>query len=136
MRAGLILNDFVEKAVHEGTLVLYSAYSKRTFMHVRDSVRGYMFSMDNVDKMRGGIFNMGSERLNYSKLELANAVKNHVKFEVIESELGDKDVRNFIIRFDKIRALGFDCEISIDQGIIELVKLYGFYNPNSFVRPI
>jgi nucleoside-diphosphate-sugar epimerase len=136
MRAGLILNDFVEKDVHEGTLVLYSAVSKRTFMHVRDSVRGYMFALDNIDKMRGGIYNMGSERLNYSKLELANAVKRHVKFEVIESELGDKDVRNFIISFDKARALGFDCEISIDQGIAELVKLYRFYDPNSFVRPI
>jgi nucleoside-diphosphate-sugar epimerase len=136
MRAGLILNDFVEKAVHEGTLVLYSAYSKRTFMHVRDSVRGYLFTLDNIDRMRGQIFNMGSERLNYSKLELANAVKRHVKFEVIESTLGDKDVRNFIISFDKARALGFDCEISIDEGVAELVKLYRFYDPNSFVRPI
>jgi hypothetical protein len=59
-----------------------------------------------------------------------------VKFEVIESELGDKDVRNFIISFDKVKALGFDCEISIDQGVAELVKLYRFYDPNSFVRPI
>jgi nucleoside-diphosphate-sugar epimerase len=136
MRAGLILNDFVEKAVHEGTLVLYSAHSKRTFMHVRDSVRGYMFALDNIQRMSGHIYNMGSERLNYSKFELANAIKRHVKFEIIESELGDKDVRNFIISFDKVRALGFDCEISIDEGIVELVKLYRFYDPNSFVRPI
>jgi nucleoside-diphosphate-sugar epimerase len=136
MRAGLILNDFVEKAVHEGTLVLYSSSSKRTFMHVRDSVRGYLFALDNIDRMRGQIFNMGSERLNYSKIELANAVKRHVKFEIIESTLGDKDVRNFIISFDKARSLGFDCQISIDEGIAELVKLYRFYDPNSFVRPI
>jgi nucleoside-diphosphate-sugar epimerase len=136
MRAGLILNDFVERAVHEGTLVLYSARSKRTFMHVSDSVRGYIFSLNNMDRMRGQIYNMGSGRLNYSKLELANAIKRHVKFEIIESELGDKDVRNFIISFDKVRSLGFDCEISIDDGIVELVKLYRFYDPNSFVRPI
>jgi nucleoside-diphosphate-sugar epimerase len=60
MRAGLILNDFVEKAVHEGTLVLYSAVSKRTFMHVRDSVRGYMFALDNIDKMRGASTTWGA----------------------------------------------------------------------------
>jgi hypothetical protein len=52
-------------------------------------------------------------------------VKRHLKFEIIESELGDKDVRNFIISFDRVRLLGFDCEISIDEGI--LVKLYRFY---------
>jgi nucleoside-diphosphate-sugar epimerase len=68
--------------------------------------------------MSGQIFNVGSERLNYSKLELANAIKRHVKFEIIESELGDKDVR-IIISFDKVRALGFDHEISIDEGIAE-----------------
>jgi len=136
MRAGLMLNDFCEKAVHEGTLVLYSAYSKRTFMHVRDSVRGYVFSLDKADQMRGQIYNMGSERLNFSKVELAEAVRKHVKFEVIQSKLGDKDVRNFIISFAKAKALGFDCEISIDQGIEELVKLYRFYHPTSFVRPI
>ena len=136
MRAGLMLNDFVEKAVHEGTLVLYSASSRRTFMHVRDSVRGYLFALDNIDRMRGEIFNMGSARHNYSKIELANAVKRHVKFEVIEGALGDRDVRNFTISFNKVRALGFDCEISIDEGISELVKLYRFYDPNSFVRPI
>jgi nucleoside-diphosphate-sugar epimerase len=136
MRAGLILNDFVEKAVHEGTLVLYSAHSKRTFMHVRDSVRGYLFALDNADRMRGQIFNMGSAKLNYSKLDLANAIKRYVKFEVIESSLGDKDVRNFIISFDKVAALGYDCNITIDEGVVELIKLYRFYDPNSFVRPI
>ena len=40
MRAGLLVNDFVSRAVQERTLVIYSGRSKRTFRHVGDSVKG------------------------------------------------------------------------------------------------
>lgn len=136
MRAGLILNDFVQKAVQERVLVIFSGHSKRTFMHVRDSVKGYVFALENADKMARQIFNMGSARLNYSKLDLAEMIKKRVDFDVIESRLADNDIRDFVISFDKAQALGFDCDISVEAGIDELVKLYSFYNPNSFVRPI
>ena len=33
-------------------------------------------------------------------------------------------------------AVGYGAEISVEDGIAELVKLYRFYTPNSFVRPI
>ncbi len=136
MRAGLILNDFVDKAVNEGVLVVYSGQSKRTFMHVRDSVKGYMFALENADRMRGEVYNMGSARMNYSKIDLTTMINKYVDFEVIQSELVDKDIRDFIVSFDKAAVLGYDCNISIEEGIRELVKLYSFYTPNSFIRPI
>lgn len=136
MRAGLILNDFVQKAVQERALVVFSGRSKRTFMHVRDSVRGYRFALDNAETMRGEIVNMGSARLNYAKLELAAMIRERLDFDIIESKLADKDIRDFVISFAKAEALGYDCEISVEDGIDELIKLYRFYDPNSFVRPI
>lgn len=136
MRAGLMLNDFVQKAIQERALVIFSGHSKRTFMHVLDSVMGYQFALDHVDEMRGQIFNMGSNRLNYTKMELAQMIRKRVEYDIIESSLSDQDIRNFTISFDKAKALGYDCEISVEQGIDELVKLYRFYNPNSFVKPI
>jgi nucleoside-diphosphate-sugar epimerase len=136
MRAGLLLNDFVEKAVHERALVIYSGKSKRTFMHVRDSVKGYLFALENVGKMQGQIFNMGSKKLNYSKLDLARMIEEHVDFDILESQLDDIDERDFVISFEKVAALGYDCNISVHDGIKELVKLYRFYDPTSFIRPI
>ena len=136
MRAGLILNDFVDKAVNEGVLVVYSGQSKRTFMHVRDSVKGYMFALENADRMRGEVYNMGSARMNYSKIDLTTMINKYVDFEVIQSGLVDEDIRDFIVSFDKAATLGYDCNISIEEGIRELVKLYSFYTPNSFIRPI
>jgi len=136
MRNGLLLNDFVEKAVKERTLVLYSPHSRRTFMHVRDSVEGYLFALDRADRMRGQIFNMGDKRLTYSKMDLAEIINRHVEFEVVESSLSDKDVRDFLVSYEKAEALGFACKISVEEGIAELVKLYRYYTPDSFVRPI
>ena len=136
MRAGLLMNDFVQKAVQERTLVVYSGHSKRTFMHVLDSVYGYLFALDHVNQMTGGIFNMGDANLNYSKIDLVNMLKKHIDFEVIESGMTDKDIRDFNVSFEKAEKLGYGCKISVEEGIEELVKLYSFYTPNSFIRPI
>ncbi len=136
MRAGLLVNDFVEKAVHEGTLVLYAGDSKRTFMHIKDCVNGYLVALDHAEQMRGQIYNMGSEELNFSKREIAEHIQRYVSFEIIDSSFGDKDVRHFYVSFAKVRALGYACKYTLDDGVRELVKLYRFYDPNSFIRPI
>lgn len=136
MRAGLLMNDFVQKAVQEGTLVIYSGHSKRSFLHVRDSVKGYLFALDHVERMTGQIYNMGDKRLNHSKMELAMMIKEHLDYEIIESGLSDEDIRDYVVSYDKVAALGYGGEISVAEGIAELVKLYRFYTPDSFIRPI
>ncbi len=136
MREGLLMNDFVSRAVQERTLVIYSGRSRRTFMHVADSVKGYLLALDHAETMRGQIYNMGDARLNYSKMELAMMIKEHLDYEIIESALSDEDIRDFVVSYDKVAALGYQCEISVAEGIAELVKLYRFYTPDSFIRPI
>jgi nucleoside-diphosphate-sugar epimerase len=136
MRAGLMVNDFVEKAVHERALVLFQADSKRTFMHIRDSVPAYLFALEHAKVMTGNVYNMGSPRLNLSKRQLAEMIRKRIDFEIIEAEASDQDVRNFEVSFDRAKALGFDCQIEMDFGLAELIKLYRFYDPNSFIRPI
>lgn len=136
MRAGLMVNDFVEKAVHERALVLFQADSKRTFMHINDSVRGYLFALDNASAMSGKVYNMGTERLNLSKRQLAERIRESVDFEIIEADMADQDVRNFHVSFDRAKALGYDCQVELDAGLAELIKLYRFYDPNSFIKAI
>jgi nucleoside-diphosphate-sugar epimerase len=136
MREGLLVNDFVERAISENAIVLYDAGSRRSFIHVRDLIRGYVFTLDNLEAMRGEIFNMGSNNLNYTKREIAEKIMQVTGCEIMESSVGDKDVRNFFVNYDKIGKLGFDTEISLEDGIEELVKLFLFYTPNSFIKPI
>jgi nucleoside-diphosphate-sugar epimerase len=130
MRSNLLVNDFVSRAIIDRSLVLYHADAKRTFIHMDDCVRGYMMAIDRQDQMRGGIFNVGSNDLNYSKQQIADEIKKHVECDVINSTLADKDSRNFNVSFKKIRALGFDCTIGLEQTIQELIKLYSFYRPS------
>lgn len=136
MRAGLLVNDFVQKAIQEGTLVLYSGHSKRTFMHVNDCTDGYIFTLDNYPQMKGQIFNMGNESLNFSKKIIADNIIKYHQFEIIESCMEDSDVRHFDVNFAKARNLGYKCINTLDDGVKELIKLYKFYDPNSFIRPI
>ena len=136
MRSGLIVNDLTAKAVHERIIVLYDPDSRRSFVHVSDLVRGYMFALERSRNMAGGVFNMGSERLNLTKRDLAACIQDLQPCKVIDSGVMDKDVRNFIPSFEKIRALGFDTNVSLGQGVSELIKLYLVHTPHYQIRPI
>lgn len=131
MRVDLLVNDFAYRAVNNRSLVLFAGHSKRTFMHIQDAIEGYLFALDHADSMRGEIFNVGEEKLNLSKLDIANAIRNHVEFEIIDSSLPDQDVRDFLVSFKRISDLGYSTKFSLDDGIQELLKLYSFYKAYS-----
>jgi len=136
MRMDLMLNDFVYKAVKEKVIVLFDSFAKRTFIHVEDAADCYLFTMNNFDRMKGGIYNAGGNNLNFSKEELAEKIRKKVEFSIINSELRDKDLRHFIVNFDKIERLGFVPVRTVEDGIDELVRIYGFYEYFSHYRTI
>ena len=136
MRMDLMINDFVYKAVKEKVIVLFDSFAKRTFIHVADAADCYLFTMNNFDKMKGNIYNAGGNSLNFSKEEIANKIRQKVKFTVINSEMKDKDLRHFIINYDKIEKLGYKPSRTVEDGIDELVRVYGFYEYYSHYRTI
>jgi nucleoside-diphosphate-sugar epimerase len=136
MRCDLLLNDFVYRAVNDRSIVLFDSHSVRTFLHVRDAIQAYCMVLSHAGAMAGQIYNVGSNAMNYSKLELARVIQSFVRNEIIETQLADPDRRDFIINFDKILALGFKPSITIEEGIEELVRLYAWYQPYQNYRPI
>lgn len=136
MRMDLMINDFVYKAVKEKVIVLFDSFAKRTFIHVEDAADCYIFAMDNFDRMKGGVYNAGGNSLNFSKDEIAAKIKEKVDFSVVNSELKDKDLRHFIVNFDKIGKLGFRPSRTVEYGIDELIRVYGFYEYYSHYRTI
>ena len=136
MRIDLMVNDFAYKAVKEGVLVLFDSFAKRTFMHIEDAARAYMYTLDRLEQMKGGIYNAGGNHLNYSKLEIASMIKDKVEYNIIDSEVQDKDLRHFIVTYDKIEKLGFKPKISVEEGIDELLKVYEFYEYYSHFKTI
>lgn len=123
MRLDLLINDFVYRAFKERSLILYERSFKRTFIHVRDMGRSFLFALDNFPKMRNQAYNVGSESLNFTKEEIALEIKERIDYYLHFAEIGqDEDKRNYEVSYRKIRALGYETTISLEQGIEELVK--------------
>jgi nucleoside-diphosphate-sugar epimerase len=127
MRNDLMVNDFTYKALYERSVVLFGSDTKRTFIHIKDSIDAYIHTLNNFDQMKNQVYNVGSNNLNYSKFEIANAVKKHVDYEIVNSSLQDLDKRSFEISFNKINDTGFFTKYDLNYGIEELIKLYKFY---------
>jgi nucleoside-diphosphate-sugar epimerase len=126
MRTDLLVNDFVQRAVRDGAVVLYEAHMKRNFLHVRDVARAFLHGLRNYDAMAGGPYNVGLSDANLSKLELCEKIRTHVpRFTFLEAPVGkDPDQRDYIISNEKIEKTGFKPRHSLDDGIRELVRVY------------
>ncbi len=126
MRIDLLVNDFVLRAFNDRFIVLFESHFKRNFIHIRDVCDVFKFSIDNIDKMKGQIYNVGLSDANLSKKELCELIQQKIKnFVFFEEEIQkDPDQRNYIVSNDKIEKLGFKPKVSIQEGINELIKGY------------
>ncbi len=134
MRTDLLVNDFTYRACKEKVVVVYSGDSKRTFLHIEDTIAGYLFAMQNFGKMKSRIFNVGDESLNLSKIDVAHAIKRYVDYEFINASMKDVDVRNFEISFSRIKNLGFTVRRNIDDGVKEMARLFQYYDSTNPFR--
>ena len=126
MRIDLLVNDFTYRAVTDKFVVLFESYFKRNYIHVRDVSRAFQHAIANFDKMKGQIYNVGLTEANVSKKELCQVIQRQVPdFKFIDAPIGkDPDQRNYVVSNAKIEATGYQTSVSLDQGILELIKGY------------
>jgi len=123
LRLDLLVNDFTYKAFTQQYLVVYEANFMRTFIHVRDMGRAFLFALDNADHMRGQVFNIGSDHMNFSKREVCDLIQKQVKCYVHYAEIGeDADKRDYVVSYDKVKKLGYSTTITLSEGISELCR--------------
>lgn len=134
MRLDLLVNDFTYRAVTDGFVVLFEAHFKRNYIHVRDAAKTFIHCLSNFDTMKNEPYNAGLSDANISKRELCQEIQKQVpKFYFVESEIGeDPDKRNYIVSNAKIEKTGFKTEISLQDGIAELIKGYQVITKNQF----
>lgn len=122
MRLDLLINDFVYSAVRNRNLLIYEASFKRTFIHVRDMARAFLFGLEHYDLMVDNAFNVGTELNNYSKRDIAHLVQRHVDYYLHFADVGsDEDQRNYEVSYRKLEGLGFRCLTSVEDGVRELI---------------
>ena len=123
MRIDLLVNGFVYSAKRRGYLVVYDKDARRTFIHVRDMARAFLFALDNCAPMSGQVYNAGSDSLNHTKDEIAQLILARHRYFLTYGPVGvDEDQRDYAVSYQKLGALGFTTEISLEEGIDELLR--------------
>jgi nucleoside-diphosphate-sugar epimerase len=126
MRIDLLVNDFTYRAVNDRFVVLFESHFKRNYIHVRDVAKVFLHGIRHFEEMSGEIYNVGLSDANLSKRELCETIQTQISdFVFIEAQVGkDPDQRNYIVANDKIEATGFRPQVSLQNGIAELIKGY------------
>jgi nucleoside-diphosphate-sugar epimerase len=123
-RFDLIVNQFVLEAMTHRELIIYQRGYSRSFVHVRDVVEGITRGLiAPVEKIRGQVFNLGSDNGNYTKNEIVSLVQKHVEgLKITHKDLSfGGDMRDITVSFARIRQeLGFEPQISVEDGIREV----------------
>lgn len=124
LRLDLLPNDFTFRAVKDKNLIVYEKNYMRTFIHVRDMAKAFLFAIENYSKLKGEIYNVGDNSMNFSKEAICLLIKKKVDYYLHFADIGhDLDQRDYVVSYDKINAAGFKTTISMEEGINELVKV-------------
>ena len=90
--------------------------------------------------MVDNVYNVGHDTMNFSKQEVCQMIVDKTGAFVHFEEIGeDADKRNYIVSYDKIGNLGFKTEITLEEGvdeIIEVIKVMDFQDTYSNAKYI
>jgi len=124
-RFDLIVNQFVLEAFTKRELIIYQRGYSRSFVHIRDTVRGVIMGLEaKRDTACGEIFNLGTEQGNYSKDDIVRLILKRMPETIVEYKdlTFGGDMRDITVSFAKIqRVLGFETTLDVDDGVRELL---------------
>ncbi|MBI4437478.1 NAD(P)-dependent oxidoreductase [Candidatus Uhrbacteria bacterium] len=132
LRLDLMPNDFALQALRVGNLIVYQKQVRRTFIHVTDMTRAFLHAIQHYEEMKNEIYNVGHERMNLTKEEVALLVKKFVNYYLHFAEIGsDPDQRDYEVSYEKIRSKGFETQVSMEEGIREVVSALKLLQPEN-----
>jgi nucleoside-diphosphate-sugar epimerase len=127
MRFDLMINQFVLDAYSRGELLVFHGNYARSFIHIQDVVDGLRLGLDAPrENIRGRIFNLGSQRCNYTKNEIVSFIQEILpEVRVSHTDLDfEQDMRDVRVSFERVeRELGFTARRSVYQGINDVLQL-------------
>lgn len=144
-RLDLLLNDFTYQAKTRKSLVVYEAGFWRTFIHVYDMARVFLWAVTceaktiedaaryntpprplSDENRNNRIYNVGHPDLNLTKAEVARAITSRVPGCLLNlaGEGSDPDARNYAVDYSRITKAGFSCIVGLKEGLDELFQAY------------
>lgn len=124
MRVNLLVNDLVYQAVNHKVLNIFQPDFRRTFIHVNDMSRAFIFGLENLSKLKHKVYNCGANNLNWTKRQLADYISEQTGCKVFYTDSDyDPDQRDYEVDYSKLNDEGFECNMTMEQGIKDLIKV-------------
>jgi nucleoside-diphosphate-sugar epimerase len=115
-----VLEAFVKRE-----LVIYQKGYSRSFVHILDVVRGVIMGLQAEEsKVRGKVFNLGTDDGNFTKDEIVQLILKHMPETVVTHKdlTFGGDMRDITVSFAKVKkVLDYKTTITVDDGIRELL---------------
>jgi len=124
MRQELSFHEMVIQALTKKAIVISEGNFMRNYIYIQDVAEAFLFALANYDRMKGEVFNLGSDELNITRRGLAEKVAEHFPGTLIYESNNEADIdkRNYLVSNEKLRRAGFEAKTSIDYGIEEVAK--------------
>ena len=127
LRLDLVLNDFVAGAVkYKKIKILSDGSPLRPLIDVKDMCQAIIWAIKKPKEKKSRLsINIGSNKLNYSVLELAHKVKEHIPdTDIIINDNAQPDKRSYKVDFSLYKRIGGDYypKMTIDKTIDELIN--------------
>lgn len=131
MRLNLLPNYMTYHAIKDGNLNIFEADNMRTFIDIRDFSDSLIFAIENFNKLKYNVYNIGDSTNNWSKRQLAEYIKTKTECFISYNETDkDADARDYIVDYTRINSEGFKCSYNIKETIDELLKVVPFLEQN------
>ncbi len=126
MRLDLLVNTFTAHACTEKRVRVFGGSQWRPNLHCQDAAAAFIAAADADDaKVRGEIFNVGNNALNYTVLDVAKRVHAQLPWTEVALLDGQTDERDYRVSFDKIQhVLGFQTKHTLEDGIREIAAAF------------
>jgi len=128
MRTDLLVNNFVYKSIKEKKLTIYEPHFRRNYIHINDVVDGIIYAIQNFNKLKSNVYNLGLSSANLTKIMLAKKIKNKLKYlriNIVKNKK-DPDQRDYYVSNKKIEKKGFKAKTKIEDGIDELINIFSY----------
>ena len=124
MRFDLLVQEFMRDAIVDKKISIFGADFWRPLVHVEDMADACISAIDaSSELISGQIYNVGNDKENYTKIKLAEIIKEFIPDVEIEIIKSKKDPRNYKVSFEKIEnSLNFESKYTVRDSVIEILN--------------
>jgi nucleoside-diphosphate-sugar epimerase len=137
MRFDLTVNDFALNGYRKKYLDIFLPESYRPYIHVFDLANTIIKLLQNFDKTKNNVFNLGFKGENYMKIEIADAVQKHIEGVKVDILKEGGDLRDYKVDFSKLYSyLGLNNSFNVEKSVKEIVEILRAKIITDFDNPI